>query len=184
MLKDVLLTHFDRYPLMTPQDAVKLIYQQEFGPEHLIRDPGKALAALRKEMVGLEADAAEPLYEPIGNGLCRLNLRPCMARGIPAEDICRMFCETAQSVSGDRKRFRQGLRELRALAEAEETPFDAVELDLFLAQYPDACPAVRHSEAYRAAYRPAYRLVLQKKIKDDLAARRKRKAENGNEDQR
>ena len=178
MLKDVLLTHFDRYPLMEPQDAVKLIYQQEFGPEHLIRDPGKALAMLRREMDGLEADAAEPLYESIGNGLCRLNLRPCLARGIPAEDICRMFCETAQIVSGDRKRFRQGIRDAQELAEEGDTPFDAAALEIYLARYPDACPAVHHSEAYRAAYRPAYRIVLQKKIKDYLAAQRKRDAEN------
>ncbi len=173
MLKDVLLTHFDRYPLTEPQDAVKLIYQQEFGPEHLIKDQGKALAMLRGEMDDLAADRAEPLYESIGNGLCRLNLRPCKARGIPPEDVCRLFCETAQSVSGDRKRFRQAIRALQELAEVGETPFDAVDLDMFLVQYPDSCPAVHHSEAYRAAYRPAYRLVLQKKIKDYLAAQRK-----------
>ena len=104
-----------------------------------------------------------------------------MARGIPAEDICRLFCETAQIVSGDRKRFRQALRELQELAEEDETPFDAVDLDLFLTLYPDSCPAVRHSEAYRAAYHPAYRLVLQKKIKDYLAAQRKRKEESERE---
>ncbi len=175
MLKDVLLTHFERYPRMAPQDAVKLIYQQEFGPEHLIRDPEKALQMLKQEMDGLAADDKEPLYESIGNGLCRLNLRPCAARGIPAEDICRLFCETAASVTGDRRRFRQGIRDLRELAEDGETPFEAIEMDLFLARYPDSCPAVHHSEAYRAAYRPAYRLVLQKKVKDYLAEQRKAK---------
>ena len=174
MLKDVLLTYFDRYPRMAPQDAVKLIYQQEFGPEHLILNPEKALEALRKEMETVEAEAAEPLYESIGNGLCRLNLRPCKARGIPAEDICGLLCETAKHVEGDRKRFRQGIRDLQELAEAGETPFDAVELDLILAKYPDACPPVHHSEGYRAAYSPAYRLILQRKVKDYLAARRTR----------
>ena len=176
MLKDVLLTHFDRYPLMRPQDAVKLIYQQEFGPEHLIRDPEKSLQMLRQEMGGLEAEEKEPLYESIGNGLCRLNLRPCLARGIPPEDICRLFGETSASVTGERRRFRQGIRELRELAESGDTPFDALELDLFLARYPDSCPAVHHSEGYRAAYHPAYRVVLQKKIKDYLAAQRKKTA--------
>ena len=50
MLEDVLARHFAKYPLMEPQDAVKLIYQMEFGPEHLIRDEGKALSMLRQEM--------------------------------------------------------------------------------------------------------------------------------------
>ena len=176
MNQDALMTHFDRYPLMQPQDAVKLLYQQEFGPEHLIREPDKALVLLRREMEGLEPDAGEPLYESIGRALCRLNLRPCLARGIPPEDIARLFVETAQAVTGDRKRFQKSLRDLQALTENGDAPFDALALDLFLARYPDACPPVHHSDAYRAAYHPAYRLILQKKIKDYLAQERKRKA--------
>ena len=172
MLEDILLQHFDAYPQMEAQDAVKLIYQQEFGPEHLIKDAGKTLSMIRQEMAGLTPVAGEPIYEAIGNGLCRLNLRPCKERGIPAEDIARLFMETAAGVQGDKKRFRQGIRVLQKLAEGDETPFDPVELDLFLAHYPDSCPAMHHSETYRAAYAPAYRIVLQKKVKDYLAARR------------
>ena len=166
MMEDILLQHFEKYPQMQAQDAVKLIYQQEFGPEHMIKDPAKALAMIRQEMNGLEPQPGEPLYEAIGNGLCRLK------RGIPAEDIARLFTETASGVQGDKKQFRQALRALQRLAEEDETPFDPVELDIFLAHYPAACPALHHSEAYRAAYAPAYRIVLQKKLKDYLAARR------------
>ena len=172
MLEDILLQHFERYPQMEPQDAVKLIYQQEFGPEHAVKDAKKALILLKQEMDALTPKPGEPLYESIGNGLCRLNLRPCAERGIPAEDIARLFLETAQAASGDKKSFRQGLKALQKLAEAGETPFDAVELDLFLARYPDSCPAVHHSVSYHLAYAPAYRVVAQKKVKDYLAGRR------------
>ncbi len=172
MLEDILLQHFERYPQMEPQDAVKLIYQQEFGPEHAVKDVKKALILLKQEMDALTPKPGEPLYESIGNGLCRLNLRPCAERGIPAEDIARLFLETAQAASGDKKSFRQGLKALQKLAEAGETPFDAVELDLFLARYPDSCPAVHHSVSYHLAYAPAYRVVAQKKVKDYLAGRR------------
>ena len=173
MLEEILLRHFAQYPQMEPQDAVKLIYQQEFGPEHMIQDAGKSLSTLKTEMAQLQGSRAqEPLYENIGNGLCRLNLRPCRDRGIPAEDINRLFVETAQSTEGDKKRFRQGLRALQKLAEEGETPFDAVELDLFLARYPDSCPAMHHSVTYRLAYAPAYRIVAQKKLKAYLAGRR------------
>ena len=173
MLEDILLQHFAQYPKMEPQDAVKLIYQQEFGPEHMIQDAAKSLAALKMEIAQLQSGGAkEPLYESIGNGLCRLNLRPCRDRGIPAEDINRLFVETAQGTEGDRKRFRQGIRALQKLAEEDETPFDAVELDMFLARYPDSCPALHHSVTYRLAYAPAYRIVAQKKLKAYLAGRR------------
>ena len=173
MLEDVLLWHFDLYPQMEPHDAVKLIYQQEFGPEHMVKDAGKSLSSLKAEMDRLPSGPqGEALYESIGNGLCRLNLRPCRERGIPAEDINRMFVETAQSVAGDKKRFRQDIRILQKLAEEEETPFDAVELDVFLARYPDSCPALHHSVTYRLAYSPAYRIVGQKKLKAYMAGRR------------
>ena len=173
MLEDILLQHFVQYPKMEPQDAVKLIYQQEFGPEHMIKDAAKSLAALKMEIAQLQSSGAkEPLYESIGNGLCRLNLRPCRDRNIPAEDVNRLFVETAQGMEGDKKRFRQGIRALQKLAEEGETPFDAVELDLFLARYPDSCPALHHSVTYRLAYAPAYRIVAQKKLKAYLAGRR------------
>ncbi len=152
---------------MDPQDAVKLIYQQEFGPEHLISNEKKTLAQLRQEMAVLgPVMEGEALYESIGNGLCRLNLRPCLRRGVPAEDICRMFVETAQSAKGDKKRFWQGVRILQKLAEEGETPFDPVELDVFLVHYPSQAPAVHHSLVYQIAYQPAYRVIAQKKVKD------------------
>ena len=173
MLEDILLQHFDRYPQMQPQDAVKLIYQQEFGPGHLIRDQKKALEFLRQEMAGVgEPLPGEALYESIGNGLCRLNLRPCKAKGFPLEDILRLFAETANGTQGDKKKFIGGIHVLQKLAEEDETPFEPVLLDIFLAKYPKSCPAVHHSDTYRLAYRPAYRVVNQRKLKDYLKALR------------
>ena len=172
MIQDVLAAHFAAYPRMQPQDAVKLIHQHVFGPGHMIPNPEKALSVLKQEMAALAPRAEESLYESIGNGLCRLNLRPCLQKEIPAEDICRLFVETAQGMKRDEKPFKKALQALRDMAEAEETPFDAIELDIFLARYPQSFPAVHHSEAYRAAYQPAYRVIAQKKVKEFLAARR------------
>ena len=174
MIRDILLRHFDAYPAMLPQDAVKLMYQSEFGPEHMIGDEKKCLDMLRQEMAALPSGPEkEPLYEPIGGGLCRLNLRPCAQRGIPPEDICRLFLETARGAHGDRRRFQTALKELEQLAEEDQTPFEAIALDVFLIQYRDKnCPALHHSESYRRAYGPAYRVVSQKRLKDYLAARR------------
>ena len=174
MIQDILAAQFAQYPLMEPQDAVKLVYQHIFGPEHMIRSPERALSNLIAEMETLLPRAGEEaLYEPIGNGLCRLNLRPCVTRGIPAQDVNRLFAETANAAKGDKKQFRLALRALQEMAEGEETPFEAIELELFLSRYPDSCPALHHSDAYRAAYAPAYRVVSQRKLKDYLADKRK-----------
>ena len=68
-LKDILIAHARRYPLMHPCDAVKLIYQNEFGGGHLIRDKQAVLNYLRREYESVEKDSAMPLYEDIGNGI-------------------------------------------------------------------------------------------------------------------
>lgn len=49
-LNEILLWHAGQYPVMQPQDAVKLIYQNEFGCEHLIGDPAGMLAYLKREI--------------------------------------------------------------------------------------------------------------------------------------
>ncbi len=172
MIENILLTHFERYPRMEAQDAVKLIYQQEFGPGHMIRDEEKSLKLLKEEMASLAPAGKEPLYEPIGSGLCRLNLRPCVQKGVPAEDINRLFCEAANTTKGDKKRFWLAVRALQQLADEDATPFEPVLLDLFLARYPASCPAMHHSEMYRRIYQPAYRVAVQKKVKEYFARRR------------
>lgn len=174
MLTEVLAAHFSLYPQMQPQDAVKLIYQNEFGPGHMIADEKKSLQRLLQELSALSPRKGEPLYEAIGGGLCRLNLRPCLERGIPVEDINRLFLQAAQSTQGDQKRFQKKLQELSRMADRDETPFYAAELDYFLILYKEkGYPAVHHSDAYRAAYAPAYRVVVQKHLKDYLKTLRK-----------
>ena len=53
-MKNILLSHYITYPKMQIQDAVKLIYQNEFGPGHLVRDEASSLERLREEMKLLE----------------------------------------------------------------------------------------------------------------------------------
>lgn len=173
MLDDILVSHFTAYPKMQPQDAVKLIYQNEFGARHLLRDQKKARAFLHEELSALSPNAKQPLYEMIGNGLCRLNLSACLSRQIDEEMIFCLFVDAAAHTRGEKRSFYEKLRVLEELAEADETPFDPIDLDVFLMHYKDrGCPVLHHSVEYQIAYAPAYRLVLQKQLKDALAARR------------
>ena len=73
-LRAILLAHAKRYPLMQPTDAVKLIFQNEFGGGHLIRDEQTCLNYLRQEYASTEKDPTAALYEDIGNGIVRVNL--------------------------------------------------------------------------------------------------------------
>ena len=73
-LERILREQAKRYPLMQPTDAVKLIYQNEFGGGHLIWDEEACLNYLRREYADLEKDPSAQLYEEIGNGIVRVNL--------------------------------------------------------------------------------------------------------------
>ncbi len=78
-MRTYLLDHIGRYPKMQIPDAVKLLYQSEFGSGHMIADPGKSLERIRKEwnevreMKNAEADCAKKtscVIEEIGDGMC------------------------------------------------------------------------------------------------------------------
>ena len=64
-MRSILLAHARRYPLMEPRDAVKLIYQSEFGGGHLIRDESACLDFLRREYESTRQRTDLPLQETI-----------------------------------------------------------------------------------------------------------------------
>ena len=147
---EILRAHRARYPLMEPQDAVKLIYQRAFGPGHRIEGRESALARLMEELRNVQKDPSAPLFEPLGAGLVRMNLAsPEFPR---PETAAGMFY-----ASGKTEAKGSFERELDALV--REWP----EAGPFVASYrAKGCPQPRHSDAFRAAYRPAYRVVLAK----------------------
>ena len=64
-LKRILMEHAARYPLMEAQDAVKLIYQNEFGAAHMIKDEAACRAALYAEYAATPRSDAAPLRESL-----------------------------------------------------------------------------------------------------------------------
>lgn len=160
-LKKVLVSHVARYPAMTPQDAVKLIYQNEFGSYHLICDEKGTLARLTAEYRGLVHKPKAALREEIGNGLCRVQLTALDTNDIPLDTLNRLVLLGSELIRGDTQLFRRKLEVLRGMTEEGKAPFSLPELDAYLDRYlADGCPAATHSERYREAYQPAYRLVL------------------------
>ena len=157
-LKKILLAHTQRYPMMEPTDAVKLIYQNEFGGGHMIRDMEGCLSYLRREYRSVEKRRDVPLYEEIGNGAVRVNLAAVQAENL--EQLGKWFISSAESWNGRMDSFLEKLDVLRALAAQGVFAFTGCELDGYLQEYEKAgYPAVSHSEGYRQLYEPAYRVV-------------------------
>ena len=158
-LEQILREHAKRYPLMQPCDAVKLIYQNEFGGGHLIRDEQACLNYLRREYADLEKDPTVPLYEDIGNGIVRVNLAAVKPEDL--EQLGKNFIDSAAKHKGTMDRFLNKLEVLRKLTAEGVFAFDTNALTSYLFEYKaDGYPAVSHDEIYRTTYKPAYRIVL------------------------
>jgi uridine kinase len=164
-LAEVLKRHLSRYPEMEIGDAVKLVYQNEFGGGHMIHNARASLDYLKAELSSLPVKAAEELVEDIGNGYARLNL--AAAKGIfSPETLNAMFVESSNSGGGSVSSFIEKLGVLRGLCESGELPFDRASFDNYLTEYEKKrYPPVHHSESYRAAYAPAYRVISEWYVK-------------------
>ncbi len=160
MIKNILLLHAQRYPGMEIRDYVKLLYQSEFGPGHLV-EAGEALEALQKEFSQAKEEGYAPAYtvEAIGGALCRAHLDPRLITEKDLPLLSRCFARSAQP-RGSEKGLWEKLGQLAGLAWTGELPLDRQELELFLSLYEsEGCPPLHHSDGYRELYHPHYRVI-------------------------
>ena len=157
-LRRILLWHLAHYPLMEPTDAVKLIYQNEFGSGHMIRDEASCIAYLRREYESIPRNFDAPAFEDIGNGIIRVHLAP-----LPEEDLHRLgrdFIRCASTVQGSMDRFLEKLEVLKEMTRDGNFCFTTETLEAYLTDYKaQGYPPVSHSDRYRASYHPAYRII-------------------------
>lgn len=160
----LLKKHLLETPRMEPTDAVKLAYQSAFGCGHLLSARQACADFVRREMETVPACEDAPAAVLIGGGLCRLNLAAPAVRALSPERIADMMMLTNDRVlarADNAARFEESLTQLENLARAGETPFSAEDLHAYLEGYrAQGCPPVSHSEGFRQAYHPAYRVVL------------------------
>ena len=157
--RDYLVEQAGLHRSMRPQDMIKLCYQATFGAEHLLSDRAAAEGLFEREFAS--ATGANPsLYEQIAPGCCRVNLAAWKARGLPPAWLFRMFAGSAMATTGSDGAFRALLAEAGAVIAAGLAPFSRQDWRQALdAYWRDGGGAVHHSEDYRAAEQPAYRLV-------------------------
>ena len=144
--------HKTRYPQMQTLDLFKLIYQNEFGSGHLVHDPVHCRERLLSEYRACTAGAQ--LLEPIGNGYSRLYLGNARTEGYDPGLLADVFLASAHRQDGDAQQFLQKAQSLKAYE-------DAGEVDQWICwATQNRFAPFSHSEAYRQAYQPAYRVVL------------------------
>lgn len=166
----IIKEHIRCYPFMEPQDFGKLVFQSEFGPEHMISDRQQAESFLIEEWKTLRKDPVTDIWEgrqemaqpvktappiktaqPVSKSLCRFPLYACDSAH-QAKLLAHLFLATGERQEGTVKGLEEKLRQLGELR--------IPGMEEWAASWKrEGYPPVHHSRAYRERYQPHYRLV-------------------------
>ena len=155
--EECLRKQLKNHPSMAERDVIKMCYQATFGAEHLLLDLGKAKAFFDEEFQSTEA-SEEPIYEELNEEIVRVNFGAWKKAGLSKEALFEAFVKSTQGVGGTDKALLECLA--RAEIVLEEAGFDMDVWAEAKAAYIEAgMNPVHHSQGYRAAENPAYRVV-------------------------
>jgi hypothetical protein len=162
-LFELVLHHYTTYPLMQAEDFHKLLFQATRGPVHSLRHLEKAKEYFFKEWK--ETSITEdniPCFENISlySPLFRVHFGPLKKKGIQPELLWEFFFKTSETFVENCSHYETAMREFLQIS--KNSPLSYVEKDfgiLWEKSKEDSLYVPTHSEVYRNAYQPHYRLV-------------------------
>ena len=160
-LEALLREHLERRPLMRATDAYKLLYQGVFGVGHILGEGARTRLHEEAESIDIEDHPSEPLTEAVSSdaSIVRVNLRPYLRKGLSLDELYEAM-EEAAKVRGFPEKFLQAWSVFHGLATSGALEVDRGELDSLNVEILEQGPRPHHhSEPYRIAYYPAYRVV-------------------------
>lgn len=171
-VQEVIAQQMAQFPQSTLQDIYKAFYQARFGAEHMIGDTSAVRDYLMYELAAAAADdtiGPSLWYEPVGaNGACvRVYLRAVNEQRLTAEQLLDAFIRSARPTEQPQQAWAEEWKEIERIATALHVP--CTEEDrLLLMQAAQSNRAVHHSESYRNAYHPHYRIVRRDIFENEL----------------
>ncbi|MBN2258712.1 MAG: hypothetical protein JW704_13000 [Anaerolineaceae bacterium] len=166
---EIILAHMKRYPLMEAQDLYKLAFQAAMGAEHAATNPDYVHLRLMQELGGLTDGPQEPSIDPISpdGRILRVHLRPFILAGGNPLKLSQAFLESARAYRGTTDLLALFWLEVQQQAAGGEIPFQVKELEgYFIERQAGEFQPVHHSNGFRDAYKPAYRVVLREYWKE------------------
>lgn len=156
-------------------DAYKHLFQATMGGEHAAPERDAALAMLEKEWAEMgDLPAGENEWEPLcpGGEIGRVNLRPFKRGGGKEADLIDAFLAGSREFRPDKDKFLAAWNELGSrLKKRRIGKLDGKAWQKFDAEMKErGYPAVSHSDEYRKAKRPAYRVVTLEQVQMLIAS--------------
>lgn len=161
-IREMCLHIAGRYPAADLQDVYKSCYQDFFGAEHLMRDTAAARRYLETELA--ECDTVGfvmPDREPTGfrHRYTRVSLA-CIRKGeITKEQLLEQFVAAASRPEPPAANWAQEWMRIERIALQVNPGWRNPALQSQLRHAARQERAVRHSDAFRSAYHPHYRIV-------------------------
>lgn len=160
----------ERHPQMTMQDVYKSFYQDRFGAEHMISDTTTMREYLTYELtVAADDTVSNPYYEPVGaqGRYIRVYLR-CVNEGkLSSEQLLDAFIRSAQPADQPQQSWADEWVYIEQATRQAGIAFTDKE-SRFFRQAADSLWAVHHSDVYRNAYHPHYRIVERTIFENEL----------------
>ncbi|MBE7091969.1 MAG: hypothetical protein E7365_02175 [Clostridiales bacterium] len=154
----LLIDYCKRYPELQVQDIFKFLYQSAFGCEHLVASCEKVTERIFEEYthsVFYEDDEIDKLD---GNYV-RVPLT-YIDRGLSIKTLCKLFMLSAKKEVDGSENLENKLKIAGQLAEENLIPFSKEDfIKEKITWQKKGYPPVHHSENYRKAYNPSYRVI-------------------------
>ena len=153
----------EKYPKATLQDVYKTCYQDYFGANHLMMDTAAAHRYLLAELAACtEEDLSKiPSCEPTGfrHRFKRVNLSEVLNGSVSEEELFSQFVAAATQNNAYSDDWSAEWHRIETIAIAIQPAWEdsALQAELHLAA--EQKSAVRHSNAFRKAYNPHYRII-------------------------
>ena len=156
--KTRLSEHFRAYPELQAEDIFKYLFQSAFGCEHLVSNPDTALTYILREASTLPADLP-PQIDRLDGAYSRVHLS-WLNHGLLPETLTRMFCLSAKTEARGAEALEEKLSAAREMVADGSLATVSKDFEEKLASWAAmGYPAIHHSETFRRAYRPAYRVI-------------------------
>jgi hypothetical protein len=153
----------EHYPQATLQDVYKTCFQDFFGAEHLLKDTAMAHNYLLSELAACKDEnlSAMPSFEPTGfrHRFVRVNLSEVLSGAMSEDELFARFVDAAGQNNAYSDNWPAEWQRIEKIALEVHPAWTVTILQAALQFAASTTSPVRHSEAFRNAYHPHYRIV-------------------------
>lgn len=156
--REILLKHCNKYPEINIEDVLKLLHQSSFGCEHMISSPEAVVRYIESEVETMTPYSGE-LVEPLDGDYSRVHLG-YLRHGLSAGTLAKLFFMSARREERGIEALEEKLMAAKEMVYRRELPLAPDDFDRATLEWKSrGYGALHHSEAFRAAYHPSYRVI-------------------------